>query len=239
VGNRFLSLTGLDFEQDVLEQLDGRFSISTWYERPITLTSQVTLAAAKLKDGEKFKKSIDKLVQHFAGTIEQRSYSGKSYYVYTGQIGRPPREGQEQYRPQPSFCLLDNYLLVGDRPGAIEKAIVTTEDAEKSLSSDLEYKLIASSIRRQATAVQPAFVEFNRPEEQIRFFYELALSDRTRQQLEARGEGNPFLGRVGQALKDNPLPPFEVLRQYFAPGGAMLIDDESGLHYTSFTLQRR
>lgn len=239
VGNRILNLTGLDFEQDVLEQLDGRFTLTTWYERPITLTSQVTLAGVRLKDGEKFRKSVDKMVQHFGGTLEQKSYAGKTYYVYQGQIGRPPREGQEQFRPKPSFCLFDSYLLLGDRPSAIEKAIITSEDPAKSLANDLEYKLIASTIRRQTAAVQPAFVEFNRPEEQMRYLYELALSDNTRQQLEERGERNPFLGRVGQALKDNPLPPFEVLQQYFAPGGAMLIDDESGLHYTAFTLQRK
>ncbi|MBI3462434.1 MAG: DUF3352 domain-containing protein [Planctomycetes bacterium] len=239
VGGRIFNLTGLDFEDEVLEQLDGRFTLATWYERPVSLTSQVTLAGVKLKDGEKFKRSIDKMVDHFDGKLEQRSYAGKTYYVYQGQIGRPPREGQEQFRPQPSICLFDNYLLLGDRPSAIEKAIVTAEEPEKSLANDLEYKLIASTIRRQTTAVQPAFVEFNRPEEQMRYLYELALSDSTRQRLEERGERNPFLGRVGQALKDNPLPPFEVLQQYFAPGGAMLIDDESGLHYTSFTLQRK
>jgi hypothetical protein len=238
VGRTF-NLTGLDFEKEVLEQLDGRFTLTNWYERPVSLTSQVTLAGVRLKDGEKFKRSIDKMVAHFEGQLEQRSYAGKTYYVYQGQIGRPPREGQEEFRPQPSICLLENYLLVGDRPAAIEKAIITAEDAEKSLATDLEYKLIASTIRRQTTTVQPAFVSFERPEEQMRFLYELALSDNTRRQLEERGERNPFLGRVGQALKDNPLPPFEVLQQYFAPSGAMLIDDESGLHYTAFTLQRK
>jgi hypothetical protein len=30
-----------------------------------------------------------------------------------------------------------------------------------------------------------------------------------------------------------------VLAQYLAPGGAMLVSDEMGLHYMSFTLKRQ
>ena len=44
--------------------------------------------------------------------------------------------------------------------------------------------------------------------------------------------------RVHSAMEANPLPPFSVLEQYFAPAGALMVDDETGLHYMSFTLRR-
>jgi len=34
------------------------------------------------------------------------------------------------------------------------------------------------------------------------------------------------------------LPPFAVTRQYLAPGGAMVVD-ETGIHYTAFSLRRK
>ena len=41
-----------------------------------------------------------------------------------------------------------------------------------------------------------------------------------------------------KALAENPLPPFEVLRQYLSPGGGMVVDDETGIHYMAFDLRR-
>jgi hypothetical protein len=35
------------------------------------------------------------------------------------------------------------------------------------------------------------------------------------------------------------LPPFEVLQRYLAPGGTVVVDDETGLHYTDFSLRRK
>jgi hypothetical protein len=40
------------------------------------------------------------------------------------------------------------------------------------------------------------------------------------------------------ALEANPLPPFSEIAKYLAPGGGMLVSDETGLHYTAFALRR-
>lgn len=39
-------------------------------------------------------------------------------------------------------------------------------------------------------------------------------------------------------LERNELPPFEVLAKYLAPGGAFLMDTDSGFHYMMFSMRR-
>jgi hypothetical protein len=73
----------------------------------------------------------------------------------------------------------------------------------------------------------------------MRFWYDLAMSENTRQRLSERADRNRFFGTLNQALKDNPLPPFSVLAEYLAPGGGMIVSDETGIHYMTFTLKRK
>ena len=40
-------------------------------------------------------------------------------------------------------------------------------------------------------------------------------------------------------MDEQPLPPFAVLQRYLAPGGVTVTDDETGLHYTAFSLRRK
>jgi hypothetical protein len=135
------------------------------------------------------------------------------------------------------FCIVGDYLLVG-RESLLHKAIATESDPSKALAGALEFKLIASKAQKQAAGSRPSLLNFNRPEEGFRMMYGMATSDTTRERLAKRGENDSFLKNINQALQDNPLPPFSVIQQYLAPGGALLTDDETGLHYTSFTLRR-
>jgi hypothetical protein len=80
---------------------------------------------------------------------------------------------------------------------------------------------------------------FQRPEEGLRFWYEMAQAENTKKRLAEQGSRNQFLGSVDQALKDHPLPPFSVLAEYMAPGGGMIVSDQTGIHYMTFTLKRQ
>jgi hypothetical protein len=64
-------------------------------------------------------------------------------------------------------------------------------------------------------------------------------SDSTREQLRARPGPGGLFSNLNDALEQHPLPPFAVLEQYLAPAGAWLSSDDTGLHYTSFTLRRK
>jgi hypothetical protein len=253
VAGRVYDVTGLDFEKDILIHLENRVSIVNWTEKPAGPASQRSLVGFRLRDKEKFKKSLDKMIDFYKSDADRRTYAGKTYYVYVGEVGNfafgpqarfgRPGQGQpplpELPPAEPSFAVLDDYFLLADRPAAIEKAIQTATNPELSLAGDLEFKLISGTIRRQVTSAQPGMITFRRPEEQIRFLYDMAAEEKNRTLLASRAEENPFLKGLNQALDDNRLPPFEVLKQYLAPAGALLTDDDTGLHYTYFVLRRK
>jgi hypothetical protein len=122
--------------------------------------------------------------------------------------------------------------------GFLQQAILTKSDPGKSLSAELDFKLIASKIARQAGGARPGLVSFSRPEESMRMWYDLASSEDTRGVLSRQAENNPFFKALNTALTDHPLPPFGVLAKYLAPGGGMVTSDDTGFHYTGFALKR-
>ena len=79
---------------------------------------------------------------------------------------------------------------------------------------------------------------FQRPEESFRALYEMATADGIRDGLSEGAEGNDFLRAINDALSDNPLPPFSEIAKYLAPSGGLFTMDETGLHYTGFSLRR-
>ena len=221
---------GIDLEQEILPALAGRFTMVSLLERPARLGSQGLLLAASLKEPDKFQVTLEKLVAHDGATFTKKAYGGKAYF----ELQLPTAAGGAWQRP---CCgILGDCLLLADRPSFFEAAVVTLGESSKALGTSLDYKLIASKLGRQA--VNPGLVSFSRPEQSLRYVYDLAASADTRRTLAEQGESNPLLRDLGQALEQNPLPPFSVLEQYLAPGGAALTDDESGLHYQSFTLRR-
>lgn len=232
---RAIEDTGLDFEEDVLTALEGRFTYTSWIEPPATPQSAASLMGIKLKDAEKFDKTLDKLVENYSDFVTEKLIATHKCYLVT-----PPQldDAQRERRRQPCFCRFGDYLLVADRPSFLERAILTAGGANERLAGSVEYKLIASKIRRQPGGGTAGMVSFDRPEEGLRWLYGMATSDQTQQRLSEQAEENEFFQSLKGALDKNPLPAFAVLKQYLAPGGAMLTDDDSGIHYMNFTLRR-
>ena len=98
--------------------------------------------------------------------------------------------------------------------------ILAKGDAGKSLAEELDYKLIASKIRRHAGGTKPGMITFSRSEQVMKYLYELATSDDTRKQLSDQAEDQRFFRVLDDALNENPLPPWPVLAQYLAPPAA-------------------
>jgi hypothetical protein len=198
------------------------------------------------------------MMAKFPDTFEEKRYANATYYEMDAAAMRqrrrrradaegteapsgdaqPEREGPVQARIQPCMGIVGDYLLIADRPSFFEKVVAAKKDGSQSLASDLEYKIIASKIRRQPGGAHPAMVTFDRPEMAMRMVYDLVESEDTRQQLADRAAENDFFSAVDKALRDNPLPPFGVLQKYMAPAGGMITDDETGIHYMGFSLRR-
>ncbi|MCA9269361.1 MAG: hypothetical protein KDA41_12860, partial [Planctomycetales bacterium] len=252
---------GVDFQEEMLGAFAGRVTYITWYERPARVGSEAALLAVKLNDTKKFSKTLDKLTEKYSDNLEKKSYGGVAYWqLKRGELAEVPPEGavdvddrdrrrQErrreqqvmfrQLRPSPCVAILDDYLIVCDRTSLFEKVVVTKSDASLSLANELDFKLIAGKIKRQAGGDEPSLLSFSRPEEGFKVLYEMATGDDTRKRLADAAEGNEFFGALDGALKRNELPPFAVIAQYLAPGGGMVTSDETGIHYTGFVLRRK
>ncbi len=240
VDQRFSIPLGIDFEREFLGELTGRMSHTSWMVRPARLNSRANLVGFQLKDPARFRSTWQKLTSHLGGQLERRSWGMTEYWQLTQTAPPAPTPDQTLVRqPDPAFALLGDYLLLSDSSELLRQAVITQSDASVSLGHELDYKLIASRIRRQDGGQSPGLFSFDRPEEAMRLLYELAVADATRNQLAAQSTANPLFGALDGALREHPLPPFSVIARYLAPGGSLLTDETSGIHYTRFTLRRQ
>jgi hypothetical protein len=234
----------LHFEDDILKALGGRLTWVTWMEPPARINSQSNLVGVKLSDPGEFRETLEILLAPVRDRLEEKTYAGVTYYR-SPPLLRRNREREEEgaqgplvREPTPSFGIVGDYLLFSDSEKLLEEAILTKSDANRGLAKELDFKLIASKISRQPGGDRPGLVSFNRPEEGLRNLYEIAASQETRKWLSERSENNPAIKAIHEALSDNPLPPFAVVQKYLAPGGSVMVNDETGFHHTAFTLKR-
>ncbi|NQU22859.1 MAG: hypothetical protein HQ567_16400 [Candidatus Nealsonbacteria bacterium] len=229
--------SGIDLEKDILPSLEGRITIISSVESPLAIRSQGMLVGFKLKDTEAVAKALEKLQKMSNGRLVVERFGRKKYYrVVTPQFGDAPAELRQA---TPCLGLLDDYLIATGNDALYKTAMTTAAGGSKSLADELDFKLIASKIKRQPGGKSASMISFNRPEEGMRMLYDMATAEGTRDQLRNGAENNPFFKSLNTALDKNPLPPFAVLRQYLAPGGAMVVDDETGIHYMAFSLKRK
>ncbi len=230
---------GVDFRKDILELIDDRISIVQTIVPPKHFNSQSNLYAIHIKEPNRFNTEV--LPQIFE-KIRSRNADLKSKLV--GDISvyyfdvTPQGEVRNMRIPKPCACILGKVLLVSDSLEAIEQAIRTDSSGDNLLSDALEFKLVRTRIKAQLKDVETSILSYQRPEESLRLIYDLARDPANIKNLEDMGDNNPFLKSVVTALKSNTLPPFESISKYFAPGGAFVVEEDNGLHYTGFSLRR-
>jgi len=232
---------GIDFRKDVVDALAGRVTLVNAMVRPARLNSRANLLGVKLKDAKAFEKTLETMVAKAGPQMARETFAGVTIHrVPTGKprAKEPPNRPLIR-QPDPAIAIVDDYLLATDALDLLKQAIVAKSDTSQSLAGQLEFRLIASKIRSQPGGARASLIAFDRPEEALRLWYEIATAETTRQRLAQGAENNRFFRAVNDALRDHPLPPFAVLARYLAPSGSLLTDDETGLHYTSFTLRRK
>lgn len=231
-----LGKTGVDWEKDLLPLLEGRVSMVTRLQEPLGPRSRARLVGLRIKDVKAAQNLLARVADEQRPFLLAHEYAGQKFWRVTPPTlsDQPPDES----RPALCFGLADDYLLLADRVEVYEKALATRLDGAQSLAESLEFKLVASRARREAQGAEMVLLNFNRPEEMMRYLYSLAADEKVRQRLQRSGERNVLLGSMSGALEANPLPPFSVVQQYLAPGGAVLVEDDAGLHYTAFGLRR-
>lgn len=141
-------------------------------------------------------------------------------------------------RGQPTAALVGDWLLITDRGSTLEKALLADQAAAPRLRDELDFKLVASKLRQQLPST-PGMLHFDRPEENLRFYYQLLQSEEMANRIHESREQNPMLATLDDMLQEKKLPPFAVVAQYLVPGGSMMVNEETGLYYVRFNLRRK
>jgi hypothetical protein len=269
VKRRLSEPLGVDFQQDVLPLLAGRISQVVRFEQPASMTSQSMAVGMELTDRDRFAEQWTRIVAKHADSIEQTSFAGIDVYQWKrslqpdgpadeqteGQQDKPApnapderedagRRRRQQQRRQPwqqakpVAALVGNYLVVADRMSLLQHIVMTYDDAQPRLKDELDYKLVMSKLKRHSTTT-PGMFRFERPEEGLRMMYQLLQTEDLRRQIHEQRERHPFFKAVDEMLTENRLPDFAVLAQYLAPGGSMLVNEESGFYHVGFGLRRQ
>lgn len=236
-GNKNL---GIDIRKDMIDVLNDRLTLVQTIVPPKKINSQSNIYSLHVKEASRVKTEIlPKLYEKFkdSGPGLKSKLVG-DVTVYYADIQREAPENSRIRLPQPAFCVLGNELIASDSLKAIEEAIAFDSGGDGLLSDSIEFKLVRDRIKAQTKNADMSIMAYQRPEEGMRLMYDLATDPDNISSLEEMSENNPFFQALVTALKSKKLPPFEVIAKYLAPGGAFVIDEETGLHYTGFSMRR-
>ena len=102
------------------------------------------------------------------------------------------------------------------------------------MAEDEEYNRQMQRLTNAAGADVPCAVSFYNPEEPIKQLFKLINDERSSTMVEKMSEKRPMLARFQTALAEQPLPDFELIKQYFRPMGVIVTTDDTGYHMLGF-----
>jgi hypothetical protein len=188
-------------------------------------------------------------------------------HTFRSDRPRPTSGQSRQARPQEScLAVVDDYLVFSDSSYMLRQIADAQDDPTRRLGESLEFQLIDDRIQAHLQGKQASAMVYARPEEQLRTFFELVSDPEQRQGLQqldfsslsrfrprffaGQGRGlpeeiqertprsNPIFQALNEALQKHELPPFSEISKYLAPSGGYLVEEDTGMHFTVFTLRR-
>ncbi|MEZ6134154.1 MAG: hypothetical protein R3C53_04495 [Pirellulaceae bacterium] len=230
---------GFDLRKEVLENLEGRITIAQGFTRPIRVNSGSNIYAIRLKNPKAFESNV---LPKLMDRIEERNeVKEKQFGKLLVRVFKPGREiNSDAPIRQPEICvtMIDDYVVVADSEYMIRQIADVMNGTTNALKDALEYQLIADRISAQLQDKECSAISYARPEESLQLFYELARDPKNIDRLRQVADNNGFFKSLLSALDKHKLPPFSVISKYLAPGGGFLVEEETGLHYMTFSLRR-
>lgn len=235
VEKRLSEPLGIDFQQDVIDNLAGRYTWMVSYEKPAKFRGQQHVLALEVKDEAVAKESLSKLIEKFSDSFEERRFGQVAYHAITPEW---LRNMDEEQRPmEPFVAIMDGYLFFGGSCKLFERCVEARDGTTDRLVDSDDYARVTAVLGRETAGKSPVMLSMSRYEETVRQWYDLLTSERTRELIDENKEGNPLLAALADALDQHKLPPFEVLAPYLAPAGAVFYDTDNGYHAIGFTLR--
>jgi hypothetical protein len=232
----------IDIRKDILDNLEGRVTMLQGFVRPVTINSGSNVYAIKMKNAEYIKNSI---LPKIFELIEARTEIGtENFGKLTARVMTVGRRGDtggsDNVVRQPEICVafVDDYLIMADSKYMMRQVSDCLGGSTAKLSQALDFELISDRITAQLQNKECSTLTYSRPEESLQLFYELARDPKNRDRLRQVADSNGFFKALLAGLDKRELPPFSVIAKYLAPAGGFLVDDDTGLHYMSFSLRR-
>jgi len=228
---------GVRLERDVLGALDGRITRIGWIDEGSR--RQSTLLGLKVKNAKDLRTLVNKMADHAPSLFAKQKVAGVDCYKFSPPRGTENASGVTRRLPNSHLAVLGDYLLLTDSEKLLELVVATKKGESTPLGQELDFKLVASMIRRKAAGAAPSAAWFKRPEVRLRATYEMLRSDDTREAVAKLAENNKLFQAVHEAMTEHPLPSFDVLEKYFAVSGGLATSDKTGIHIVGFTYRRK
>ncbi len=260
--NRLEKSLEVNFREDILRQLTGEF-VRITRNGPQALRP-MSLLAAKLKNEDEFQQTLAAIVNKFANRLETFEVGETAIHVWQNrnqrdneqvaatdsttddeanlsdeQRRRQQRENRRRRRRgsgEAAFGIVDGYFVASDDRRLLENVATTRE--EQRLWQSEDFQLIRQTVKRDLGIEFPAAVTYNNTKEIWRNRLALFQSEDVRAGMSRQFESSAWGLAVLQVLEKNPLPTFEALSEYLSSGGSAVTDEEDGLHYVWFSLDR-
>jgi len=233
---------GINLRSDIIDGLNDRLSLVQVIVPPKKINSQSNVYCIHVKNASQMKSEIlpkmfEKLKSAGGPTLTSKLFGDATIYTIESR-SEEAVEGRSIRLPQPAVCILDDQLILSDSLQALEDVIKFNSSGDGLLSESIEFKLVRDRIKAQLKNSDMSILAYQRPEESMRLMYDLATDPQNMDNLEQFAQNNPFFTALITAVRSKKLPPFEVIAKYLAPGGAFVVDEETGLHYTGFSMRR-
>lgn len=231
---------GIDIPNDVIANLDGRITLVQGFVRPVTINSGSNVYAFKLKNPEYFQRNVVVKIKELIETrteVQTESFGKMRVNVIQVPRGRAAPDAPIR-SPEICFTVYEDYLLIADSKYMMQQIASCIAGTDGKLIDSIEYQLVSERISAQLQEQECSAISFSRPEESLQLFYELARDPANRDRLRQVADNNGFFKALLAALEKQDLPPFSVISKYLAPSGGYLVEDETGMHYMSFSLRR-
>ncbi|HEX5471208.1 MAG TPA: hypothetical protein VFW73_04950 [Lacipirellulaceae bacterium] len=233
---------GIDVVTQVIDNLKGRYTWMIGYDRPTRIRGQGHVLAFELKDEKLGQDALKTVVAKFPELFEEVHFGKASYYAIMPQKLKDQPEADRAANP--FVAIMDGYLFVGTSRQQFERCISARDGTADRLIDSDDYVRTSAVIGRETGGMAPVVFTMNRPEESFHQWYDLLTTPELREKLgEVNVKGkkirNPVFATLLEMVDAQQLPPFEVIAQYFAPGGGILYDTDSGYHGISFTLRNK
>ena len=233
--DRFL---GIDVQKDIIDQLDDRFTFVQTFLKPARVNSGVSLYGFELKQPRRFVQYTLPAMFEVFQRQDSRWTSSVIEDVVVYHLTTTETMPANFRRPTFAVAVVGQTLILSDGLEGIEQAIQADRGQLAPLTDALEYQMVRERISAQLAKRPSSIMSYSRPQEAMRALYDLATDPENQGRLRQAAEENPQLQVLVEAVAADKLPRFEVISKYLAPSGGYVIDDETGIHYTVFSLRR-